>query len=55
MGLVIAPIMPVDDWEMEYGALLDQAAKALVDAPDVTVELITHRFTPGSKEVLQGW
>jgi spore photoproduct lyase len=22
---------------------------------DMTVELITHRFTPGSKDVLQGW
>ncbi|RYY05519.1 MAG: radical SAM protein, partial [Alphaproteobacteria bacterium] len=22
---------------------------------DLTVELITHRFTPGSKNVLQGW
>ena len=22
---------------------------------DLTVELITHRFTPGSKDVLQGW
>ena len=25
------------------------------DALDLTVELITHRFTPGSKEVLEGW
>ena len=22
---------------------------------DLTAELITHRFTPGSKEVLLGW
>ena len=28
---------------------------ALEGARDITVELITHRFTPGSKEVLQGW
>ena len=55
VGLVIAPIMPVDGWELEYGALLDQAAEALAGASDVTVELITHRFTPGSKEVIQGW
>ena len=55
VGLVIAPIMPIDDWEIHYGALLDQAATALAGACDVTVELITHRFTPGSKEVLQGW
>ena len=55
VGLVIAPIMPIDDWESEYGTLLGQAAEALAGASDVTVELITHRFTPGSKEVLQGW
>ncbi len=55
VGLVIAPIMPIDDWETHYGALLDEAAVASRGAGDVTVELITHRFTPGSKEVLQGW
>ena len=55
VGLVIAPIMPIEDWETHYGALLDQAAEALDGADDITVELITHRFTPGSKEVLQGW
>ena len=55
VGLVIAPIMPIEDWETHYGALLDEAAAALAGARDVTVELITHRFTPGSKEVLQGW
>ncbi len=26
-----------------------------VDRLDLTAELITHRFTPGSKEVLLGW
>ena len=55
VGLVIAPIMPIDRWEEHYGTLLDEAAEALFAARDVTVELITHRFTPGSKEVLQGW
>ncbi len=55
VGLVIAPIMPIEGWETHYGALLDEAAQALDGARDVTVELITHRFTPGSKEVLQGW
>lgn len=55
VGLVIAPIMPIEDWEVHYGELLDRAASALGGARDVTVELITHRFTPGSKEVLKGW
>ena len=55
VGMVVAPIMPIDGWEAEYATLLDQAAIALADAPDVTFELISHRFTPGSKEILQGW
>ena len=57
VGLTIAPIMPLEGWREAYGTLLAAAAEALEGAPDpdLTVELITHRFTPGSKEVLQGW
>ena len=57
VGLTIAPIMPVEGWREAYGALLDDAAAALAGTPglDLTAELITHRFTPGSKEVLTGW
>ena len=57
VGLTIAPIMPIDGWQDAYRDLLSGAAKALsrVNRADVTVELITHRFTPGSKEVLTEW
>ena len=57
VGLTIAPIMPLPDWRAEYGALLDLVVDAVRDVPDLdlTAELITHRFTPGSKEVLLGW
>jgi spore photoproduct lyase len=57
VGLTIAPIMVVPDWRTEYGALLDAVAAAVEGVPDLdlTAELITHRFTPGSKEVLLGW
>ena len=57
VGLTIAPIMAVEGWRELYGTLLDDAAAALAGAPelDLTAELITHRFTPGSKGVLQGW
>ena len=57
VGLTIAPIMPAGDWPAEYGALLDAASAELGDIPglDLTVECITHRFTPGSKQVLEGW
>ena len=55
VGLVIAPIMPVDDWPAHYGALLDEARAALPVGSDLTIELITHRFTPGSRDVLRDW
>jgi hypothetical protein len=49
--------MPLPDWRSEYGRLLDLVAAAVDGVPDLdlTAELITHRFTPGSKEVLMGW
>ena len=57
VGLVIAPILPLPDWREEYGRLLTDTAGAVagVSGIDLTVELITHRFTARSKEVLQGW
>ena len=57
VGLTIAPIMPVERWREEYRDLFTAAAQHLADIPgvDLSAELITHRFTPGSKEVLLGW
>jgi len=57
VGLTVAPIMPVEGWREHYGELIEMARAALDDVPglDLTAELITHRFTPGSKEVLLGW
>ncbi len=57
VGLTIAPIMPIGDWRAGYSALLDSAAEALKYVPelDLTVELITHRFTAGSQVVLNEW
>jgi spore photoproduct lyase len=55
IGLVIAPIMPVVDWPMHYKQLFDQIEAAIDFDCDLTFELISHRFTPGSKQVLQTW
>jgi len=57
IGLTVAPILRLPDWDRQYDALLADCAAALAGLPDpdLTVELITHRFTPGSKEVLAGW
>ena len=57
VGLTIAPIIAAEGWEMAYGTLIDDAAAALAEVADLdlTVELITHRFTAGSKAVLESW
>jgi len=55
VGLVIAPIMLLDDWESHYTRLFDLISEAINFECDLTFELISHRFTPGSKEVLQTW
>lgn len=55
VGLVVAPIMPIPDWEEHYTHLLDMAQQSLDFHCDLTFELITHRFTPGSKDVLLQW
>lgn len=57
VGLTIAPIIAADGWREAYTALIGAAAAALRGVPglDLTVELITHRFTPGSREVLSSW
>ena len=57
VGLTIAPVMPLPDWRSAYGRLLDEVRVAVAGVPDLdlTAELITHRFTPGSKDVLLSW
>ena len=57
VGLTVAPIMRVPDWADAYDRLFADVAMALDGVADVdlTAELITHRFTPKSKEVLAGW
>ena len=49
--------MPIANWQEEYSALFLAVAEALegIEGVDLTAELITHRFTPGSKQVLLGW
>ena len=55
IGIVLAPIMEINDWQQHYGNLFDLMAQTLDINCDLTFELITHRFTPKSKEVLQTW
>ncbi|WP_420148711.1 spore photoproduct lyase family protein [Spirosoma sp.] len=55
VGVVLAPIMPITNWREQYTHLLDRLAATLNFDCDLTVEFITHRFTPGSKDVLTEW
>ncbi|GAA2003081.1 hypothetical protein JL107_02385 [Nakamurella flavida] len=57
VGLTVAPIMPVEGWQEQYGELFDAAQRILGGVPglDLTAELITHRFTARSKEILLDW
>ena len=57
IGLTIAPIIAAERWEIAYGGLIGDVARALVDTPvaDLTVELITHRFSANSRAVLRRW
>ncbi len=57
VGLTIAPILRLPEWQQGYDRLVADIAAALdgVPTPDLTAELITHRFTPKSKGVLEGW
>jgi spore photoproduct lyase len=55
VGLVIAPIMAIEDWQTHYTQLLDDISTVLDFDCDLTIELISHRFTPGSKTVLNQW
>ncbi|MEG3163408.1 radical SAM protein [Sphingomonas sp. PB2P19] len=57
IGLTIAPIIAAEGWQQAYAGLIADAAAGLNDLPglDLTVELITHRYNPGSKAVLDSW
>ncbi|GAA5143400.1 spore photoproduct lyase [Nocardioides marinquilinus] len=57
VGLTIAPIMALEGWREHYDELLGLVEDAVAGVPDLdlTAELITHRFTAGSKDVLLGW
>ena len=57
VGLTIAPIIAAAGWQQAYATLIADVAATFADRlpPDLTIELITHRYTPGSKRVLESW
>jgi spore photoproduct lyase len=55
IGVVIAPIMPIPGWREHYTALLNRIAEVIDFPCNMNAEFISHRFTPGSKDVLLQW
>ncbi len=57
IGLTIAPIIAAQGWREAYSALIADVAAAIDGGPDpdLTIELITHRYSDASKAVLQSW
>jgi spore photoproduct lyase len=47
--------MPIENWREHYSELLHNIRATLDFSSDLTFELISHRFTPGSKELLLEW
>ena len=55
IGFVIAPIIPTKNWQTSYAELFDSIAAEMSPDVSMTFELITHRFTPKSRDVLLSW
>ena len=44
-GVIIAPVIMNEGWEEEYNELLELIKNYLTGYPDITFEIISHRFT----------
>ncbi|MEJ9228957.1 spore photoproduct lyase [Peribacillus butanolivorans] len=55
LGFIVAPIYRHEAWKEGYFELFERLSEALkgVDIPDLTFELIQHRFTGPAKKVIQ--
>ncbi|MBT2656562.1 spore photoproduct lyase [Bacillus sp. ISL-18] len=54
LGFIVAPIYMHEDWKAGYRELFERLSEELtgVDIPDLTFELIQHRFTKPAKNVI---
>lgn len=50
VGLMVAPVFALPGWREAYKALLEQAARAVGGLSDLTLEFVTHRFTPRARD-----
>ncbi len=54
IGFILAPLYRFDGWQEQYSQLLEQLAghRVLNEHPDLTFELIQHRFTNVAKSII---
>ena len=54
VGFILAPLYRFEGWQKQYVQLLERLARrhALTNHPDLTFELIQHRFTSAAKAVI---
>ena len=55
LGFIVAPIYMHEDWQGGYFELFERLAQSLKDVyiPDLTFELIQHRFTKPAKKMIE--
>lgn len=55
LGFIVAPIYMHEDWQEGYYELFERLAQSLKEVyiPDLTFELIQHRFTKPAKKVIE--
>lgn len=52
LGFIIAPVMIYDGWQDEYGELFARLGRSFESDDQLTLEVITHRFTPKAKKII---
>ena len=52
LGFIIAPVFVEEGWQEEYGRLLDRLEAEFGGDPDITFEVITHRYTLKAKTLI---
>ena len=53
VGIMVAPIFLDKGWQKEYHELIKKVALVCGDLPDLTVELITHRYTKRARKNIE--
>lgn len=52
LGFIIAPVFVRPGWEEEYGRLVGRLEETFGDDPEITFEVITHRYTLKAKRLI---